>query len=231
VVADLEARASADLTRLGRRDRAGITLDVAALGERPLELAVEILLQAAARQGETRPLRGPAQRALRRVLEASPRRRSARLGRLAVERSGRRLRVGPAALSAVSPRSWPVPGALELPEVGGRLTARLVARDAGYAVPREPGRVAFDADALPAVLGVRARRRGDLFSPFGGPAARRLKSFMIDAGIPRWARPRAPLIEAGAEIIWVAGVRRGSLAPVTAGTTRILELAFEVAAD
>jgi tRNA(Ile)-lysidine synthase len=231
VVADLEARARADLARLARRDRAGITLDVAALGERPLELAVEILLQAAALQGETRPLRGPAQRALRRVLEASPRRRSARLGRLAVERSGRRLRVGPVALSAVSTRSWPVPGELELPEVGGRLTARLVARGADYAVPREPGRVAFDADALPAVLGVRARRRGDLFSPFGGPAGRRLKSFMIDAGLPRWARPRAPVIEADAEIIWVAGVRRGSRAPVTAGTTRILELAFEVAAD
>ena len=228
VVADLEQRAGADLAQLAVRDRAGITLDVGALAARPLELAAEILLQAAALQGETRPLRGPAQRALRRVLAAEPRRLAARLGHLAVERSGRRLRVGPVALPAVSARSWPVPGVLELPEIGGRLTARLVARAGDYAVPREPGRAAFDADALPAVLGVRARRRGDLFSPFGGPAGRRLKSFLIDAGVPRWARPCTPLVEAAGEIIWVAGVRRGSNAPVTAATTRVLELALEI---
>jgi tRNA(Ile)-lysidine synthase len=93
--------------------------------------------------------------------------------------------------------------------------------------PREPGRAAFDADALPPALAVRARRRGDVFSPFGAPALRRLKSFLIDAGVPRWQRARTPLVEAGGEIIWVAGIRRGSLAPVTAATTRILELALD----
>jgi tRNA(Ile)-lysidine synthase len=87
--------------------------------------------------------------------------------------------------------------------------------------------VAFDADLLPAALTVRARRRGDLFRPFGGPELRRLKSFLIDAGVPRWLRPRTPLVEAGGEIIWVAGVRRSRIAPVTATTTRVLELALE----
>ncbi|MGH7412917.1 MAG: tRNA lysidine(34) synthetase TilS, partial [Candidatus Rokuibacteriota bacterium] len=85
---------------------------------------------------------------------------------------------------------------------------------------------AFDADALPSTLMVRARRRGDVFSPFGGPAPRRLKSFLIDAGVPRWERPRTPLIEAGPAIIWVAGIRRSSIAPVTSATARILELAL-----
>jgi tRNA(Ile)-lysidine synthase len=229
LVADLEARARADLTALGRRDGAGITLDVDALAGRPVELAAEILLQAAALQGESRPLRGPAQRALRRLLTDAPRRRAVRLGGLAVERSGRRLRVGPPALPALEPRTWPVPGPLELPELGARLTARIVARPHDYLLPREPGRAAFDADALPSVLGVRGRRRGDVFSPFGGPPGRRLKAFLIDAAVPRWARPRTPLVEAGAEIIWVAGVRRGAAAPVTPATTRILELALEPA--
>jgi tRNA(Ile)-lysidine synthetase-like protein len=186
-----------------------------------------MLRQAAALQGETRPQRGPAHRALRRLLAGAPRRRAARLGRLAVERSGRRLRVGPVTLAAVGPRAWPVPGVLDLPEIGMRLTARVVAPAGDYAVPRAPGRAAFDADLLPAVLGVRARRRGDVFAPFGGPALRRLKSFLIDAGVPRWARPRTPLVEAGPEIIWVAGVRRGALAPVTPATTRVLELTLE----
>jgi tRNA(Ile)-lysidine synthase len=225
-VADLEERARAELARLATRDGAGWSLDVGALAERPIELAAEVLRQAAALLGETRPLRGPAQRALRRLLGEAPPRRAARLGRLAVERSGRRLRVGPVALPALVARVWPVPGALELPEINARLGARIVARTGDYTVPRAPGRAAFDADALPSALAVRGRRRGDVFSPFGAPALRRLKSFLIDAGVPRWQRPRTPLVEAGGEIIWVAGVRRGSIAPVTATTTRVLELAL-----
>ena len=227
VVADLEARARADLAYLAVRDGSGLCLDVGALADRPIELAAEILRQAAAVLGETRPLRGPAHRALRRMLGEAPPRRGARLGRLAVERSGRRLRVGPVALSSLLTRAWAVPGALELPEIEARLTARIVTRAGDYAIPREPGRVAFDADTLPAALAVRARRRGDVFSPFGAPALRRLKSFLIDAGVPRWQRARTPLVEAGGEIIWVAGIRRGSIAPVTAATTRVLELALD----
>jgi tRNA(Ile)-lysidine synthase len=226
VVADLEERARVDLARLASRDGAGISLDVGALAERPIELAAEMLRQAAAVLGETRPLRGPAQRALRRLLGEAPPRRAARLGRLVVERSGRRLRVGPVAPPALVARAWAVPGTRALPEIGARLTARVVARARDYAIPRDPGRAAFDADALPSALTVRARRRGDVFSPFGAPALRRLKSFLIDAGVPRWQRARTPLVEAGGEIIWVAGIRRGSIAPVTAATTRVLELAL-----
>jgi tRNA(Ile)-lysidine synthase len=102
-----------------------------------------------------------------------------------------------------------------------------VAGGPGYAIPRELVRVAFDADRLPPTLVVRARRRGDVFAPFGAPGLRRLKSFLIDAGVPRWHRPRTPLVEAGGEIIWVAGVRRGRTAPVTASTERVLELALQ----
>jgi tRNA(Ile)-lysidine synthase len=227
VVGDLEARARADLERVATRDPAGLTLDVGPLEAQPLELAAETIRQAAALLGETRPLRGPAQRALRRLLGESPRRRAVRLGRLVVERSGRRLRVGPPALPAVATRTWPGPGVLEMPEIDRRLIARLVARGSDYVVPREPTRAAFDADLLPPVLTVRARRRGDVFAPFGAAGLRRLKSFLIDAGVPRWQRPRTPLIEAGGEIVWVAGVRRGQRAPITAATTRVLELALE----
>jgi tRNA(Ile)-lysidine synthase len=47
---------------------------------------------------------------------------------------------------------------------------------------------------------------------------------MIDAGVPRWERDRVPLLEAGGDIIWVAGLRRGRAAPVRDGTRRILEV-------
>jgi len=227
VVADLEARARADLDRLGTREAAGIVFAVAALESRPVELAAEMLVQAAAAQGETGPLRGPAQRALRRLLAAAPRRHAMRLGQLAVERSGRLLRVGPPRLPTLPVRGFAAPGVLELPEISARLVARVIARAADYAVPRERGRVAFDAAALPAALTVRARRSGEVFAPFGAPATRRLKSFLIDAGVPRWQRARTPVVEAGGDIVWLAGVRRGRAAPVTPRTTRILEIALE----
>ena len=231
VMADLEARARVDLERMATRGPAGFILDVSPLEAQPLELAAETIRQAAALLGETRPLRGPAQRALRRLLGETPRRRAVRLGRLVVERSGRRLRVGPPALSAVTTRGWPVAGVLDMPEIGQRLTARVLTRDADYVVPREPARAAFDADLLPGALTVRARRRGDVFAPFGASGLRRLKSFLIDAGVPRWQRPRTPLVEVGGDIVWVAGVRRGRRAPVTAATTRVLELALEPARE
>jgi len=229
VMGDLEARARADLERAATRDAAGFTLEVGPLEAQPLELAAETIRQAAALLGETRPLRGPAQRALRRLLGEAPRRRAVRLGRLVVERSGRRLRVGPPALSALATRAGAVPGVLEMPEIGQRLTARVFTRGPDYVVPREPAHAAFDTDLLPPALTVRARRRGDVFAPFGAAGLRRLKSFLIDAGVPRWQRPRTPLVEAGGDIVWVAGVRRGRRAPITAATTRILELRLEAA--
>jgi len=36
-------------------------------------------------------------------------------------------------------------------------------------------------------------------------------------------------VEVAGDIVWVAGVRRGRRAPVTAATTRVLELALEPA--
>jgi len=42
--------------------------------------------------------------------------------------------------------------------------------------------------------------------------------------VPRWERVRLPLVDAGGEIIWVVGVRRAAMAPVTAATRDVMEL-------
>src|SRR5262249_57546072 len=117
--------------------------------------------------------------------------------------------VGPEGLASHLPDDFSMPGELLLPEVGLVLEARSFPRDERYVVPREARRVAFDADALPPRLQVRARRRGDRFVPFGGPAERRLKSFLIEAGVPRWERERVPLLQAAGGIIWVARLSPG----------------------
>jgi len=199
-----------------------ITLSRSALAALPVSVAAEVLRQAAARLGSRAPLRAWAHRGLRRVLAEPPPRRPFRLGGLGVEVSGDRIRVGARPGPALPSRTLTVPGRLELPEIDRALEARLLPA-AGYAVSRAADQVAFDAAGLPRALLVRARRRGDRLVAFGG-GERRLKSLLIDAGIPRWDRNRLPLVEAGGQILWVAGLRRAAAAPVTSQTREVVEI-------
>jgi tRNA(Ile)-lysidine synthase len=98
-------------------------------------------------------------------------------------------------------------------------------------IPTDPRRVVFDADTLGGPLVVRGRRRGDRMTPFGATGARRVKRLLIAAKLPRWERERVPIVQAGPDIVWVGGVRRGALAPVTAATRRILQLSISPLAE
>jgi tRNA(Ile)-lysidine synthase len=218
----LDRAAARELERLAVTDADALTLPRRALAALPAPLAAEVLRQAAARLGSRAPLRAWAHRGLRRVLAARPPRRPFRLGGVTVEVSGDRIRVGTRSAPALPPRELSVPGRLALPEIGRVLEARLLPAE-GYVVPRTADRVAFDAAAVPRTLRVRARCRGDRVWAFGA-GERRLKSLLIDAGVPRWERNRLPLIEADGQILWVGGVRRGAVAPVTAQTREVLEI-------
>jgi tRNA(Ile)-lysidine synthase len=226
LIADVDRQARMELERLATRGPSGLVFLTTSLFALPEELAVALLVLAAADLGETRPRRAAVTRALHRMLLPGAPRRAVRLGSLGVERSGPWLRVGPARLPALVTRHLSVPGSVDLPEVGLRLDAHCEERRPGYELPREARRVAFDADRLPTTLVVRARRPGDQFTPFGSPTERRLKSFLIDAHVPRWERARTPLLEADGDIIWLGGVRRGRAAPVGPETSRILDVAL-----
>ena len=226
-VTALDHAASLELNRLTAEENGpsptdSLTLPRGALAALPASVAAEVLRQAAARFGSRAPLRAWAHRGLRRVLAPSPPRRPFRLGGITVEVSGDRIRVGARPGPPLPLRTLAVPGRLELPEIGRVLEARLLPA-AGYSVPRTADRVAFDAAGLPRPLLVRARRRGDRLVAFGG-GERRLKSLLIDAGIPRWDRNRLPLVEAGGQILWVAGLRRAAAAPITAQTLEVIEI-------
>jgi tRNA(Ile)-lysidine synthase len=218
----LERSATLALARLAQPGADALTLPRAALAALPAPVAAEVLRQAAARLGSRAPLRAWAHRGLRRVLAPTPPRRPFRLGGVTVEVSGDRIRVATGVAPTLGPRTLGVPGRVELPEVALALEARLLPAS-GYVVPRVADRVAFDAAGVPRVLTVRSRRRGDRFHPFGS-GERRLKSFLIDAGVPRWERDRLPLIDGDDTILWVAGLRRATTAPVTAATREIVEL-------
>jgi tRNA(Ile)-lysidine synthase len=218
----IERIAARELDRLAVSADGDVVLEHAALGELPRQVAAEVLRQAAARLGSRAPLRAWAHRGLARVLAVPPPRRPFRLGGVTVEVSCGRIRLAVALARPWPERELTVPGRVDLPEIGRVLEAHVVST-AGYAVPRARDRVAFDAAMVPARLTVRARRRGDRFSPFGA-GERRLKAFLIDAKIPRWERSRLPLVEADGAILWIAGVRRGREAPVTVATQSVVEL-------
>jgi tRNA(Ile)-lysidine synthase len=224
----LDRAAALELARLAVGEPDALTLPRPALAALPAPLAAEVLRQAAARLGSRAPLRAWAHRGLRRVLAATPPRRPFRLGGVVVEVSGDRIRVGARPAAALGTRTLSVPGRLELPEIGRALEARLLPA-AGYAVPRTGDRVAFDAAHLPRTLTVRPRRPGDRFDAFGA-GERRLKSFLIDAKVPRWERPRLPLVEADGRIVWLAGLRRGAVAAVTGASREVVELRLVVLA-
>ena len=220
----LDRVAAAELERWAERAGGALTLPRAALAALPPPVAAEVLRRAALELGGRAPLRAWAHRGLARALASPAPRRALRLGGVTLEISGPRLRLAAAPAPPLPPRALAVPGRLALPELGRTLEARVL--DArGYTVPRAADRVAFDADALPAALTVRRRRAGERFTPFGS-GERRLKTFLIDAKVPRWERDRVPIVEAAGAILWVGGLRRGAQAPVAAATRRVLELAL-----
>jgi tRNA(Ile)-lysidine synthase len=136
------------------------------------------------------------------------------------------LRLANRPATALASRTVPVPGRLLLPEANLVLTSEIALAGDGMAIPRDPWRVVFDADTVPGPLVVRRRRPGDRLTPFGAVAERRVKGLMIEAGLPRWERDRVPILQAGPDIAWVGGVRRGAVAPVTASTRRVLQLSL-----
>jgi tRNA(Ile)-lysidine synthase len=227
----IEGMAARELARLARPGPGELILPLGELRELPGEIAAEVLRQGAARLGSRGPLRAWAHRGLRRALARPAPRRGFALGGVTVEVSVDALRLARSPASPLASRDVPVPGILTLPEAGLALSAEVGAAADELAIPHDPWRVVFDADALPRPLIVRGRRPGDRLTPFGAAGERRVKGLLIDARLPRWERDRVPIVQAGPEIAWVGGVRRAAMAPVTAVTRRILCLSLSPLAD
>src|SRR5207249_406939 len=100
------------------------------------------------------------------------------------------------------------------------------ARGAGEVRAAGVAQALFDAEALPGGLVLRSPARGDRIRLLAG-GTRKLQDILVDAKVPREARALVPVLVAGAEILWVAGLVRGAGAPVGPATTRIVEAVFE----
>ncbi len=71
---------------------------------------------------------------------------------------------------------------------------------------------------------IGSREQGESMVPFGASYRKKIKEIFIEAKIPQADRDLWPIIRAGGEIIWLAGLRRSCHAPVNGKTKNILKL-------
>lgn len=143
-------------------------------------------------------------------------------------RSGDHLLLGPARVfqeTALVSRPLRVPGETVLPG-GGVIRARF-AEPGELTWPPSPQQAYLDYDSLPGILSVRSRWPGAYFHPQGAPGGKKLKKFFIDCRMPRGERARHPLVVAGENVIWVAGLRIAHPFRVTGKTERVLVLEYQ----
>jgi tRNA(Ile)-lysidine synthase len=118
----------------------------------------------------------------------------------------------------------PIPGVCRVEALGVTIVSAQLPRHAA-AGPFPSGDVTWlDADSVGPDVRVRTRRPGDRLHPLGSAYAKTLKTFLIDAKIPRAVRNRLPLVVTSTGIAWVAGVRPAEWAKVTSRTRTILRL-------
>jgi tRNA(Ile)-lysidine synthase len=112
----------------------------------------------------------------------------------------------------------PPPVAAVLPVPGS------VAYGAGHVTCVEAADGDLDADLLGTRLEVRPWRAGDRMRPAGLGGSRTLQDLFTDRKVPRERRLAIPVVVAGGEIAWVAGVATGERFAATDRTVRRVTL-------
>ena len=82
----------------------------------------------------------------------------------------------------------------------------------------------LDRDALGSELLVRSWRAGDRMAPIGLGGTKSLQDLFTAQRVPRLERAGVPVVEAGGEIAWVAGVATSERFKVTDGTRNAVRL-------
>ena len=122
-----------------------------------------------------------------------------------------------------------VPGSALLPD-GRIISAELIDANPAASPPKSATTVELDPNDMSSELCIRFGAPGDRFFPLGSPGSRRLSRFLADAGVPKEERRRVPLVFAGAELVWVAGMRPCEPRKVCSHTTTRLRLTLSKSA-
>jgi tRNA(Ile)-lysidine synthase len=108
-------------------------------------------------------------------------------------------------------------------EQGAALFGEFEIRWSTAAAPARIERATWTTWLDSAAWEVRAPARGDTLVPLGGVGHRPLRRLLMEAQVPRSARPRYPVVSRGETILWVPGICR-SAAGVPAPGTRAVRL-------
>ena len=151
------------------------------------------------------------------------------------------VRLPEAALPEAPRRVLPVPGAVEMPELGWRVRAWRMEEPAGLERSTEPPppelspfaragdearvghatmRVYLAPELSDQPLSVRAWHPGDRFRPLGMAAEKKVQDYFADAKVPRAVRHTLPLVFGADHLLWIAGLRiddRAKLGPDAQG--------------
>ena len=84
----------------------------------------------------------------------------------------------------------------------------------------------FDRALLKFPLTIRSRKAGDRFQPLGQQKRSKLKSFLINKGIPVEDRDCLPIVLSNHQIAWVSGVAMGEPFKINSKTRQFVRLAL-----
>ncbi len=150
--------------------------------------------------------------------------------------------LGPGTESESYSYPLPVPGDLELPDLGFRIETRVLEGVAGLQ-DRIPGentdpteasvpdnyfwQAVLDYDKIGPEITLRNRLPGDWFCPSGMAGnSKKVQDFFVDAKVPRTRRDRIPLLASGGRILGITGLRLDERFRALPETKRLLVITF-----
>jgi tRNA(Ile)-lysidine synthase len=98
---------------------------------------------------------------------------------------------------------------------------RFVVRWAPATAPKQLSRMAWRTWIRAGEWAVRGPRAGDVIAPIRGVGHRELRRVLMDARVPRGARPSYPVLVRGETILWVPGICRSADAVPRPGTRAV----------
>lgn len=117
------------------------------------------------------------------------------------------------------------PGRILIREAGAVMAFSLLESFPGDDIYRTGQQTAFfDMNELRFPLLVRNFRPGDRLTPLGMKGTQKVKKIFSDRKVAREDRCRYPLLLAGEEILWIAGLRQGAAGRIGPQTTRWLKV-------
>lgn len=94
-------------------------------------------------------------------------------------------------------------------------------------IPLRNKTILLDGDKIDAGrLGARYWQNGDSIIPFGMKGRKKISDIFTDNKVPLDRKHTIPLLTYGEDILWVAGLRRTNLYPVTKDTRRIIKVEY-----